>query len=370
MAVPLLDLRAQYVNIREEIEAVLEDIFVSQHFIGGPYVSGLEADIASYTGIPYAIAVASGTDALLLSLRAAGIGRGDEVILPTFTFFATAGAVFNTGATPVFVDIEPDTFTISPESARQAITSRTRAIVPVHLFGQCADMDAIRAIAEEYDLFIVEDAAQALGAKWNGENACSMGDVGAISFFPSKNLGGAGDGGMILTSREDLDKSLRLQRNHGQGANYEHHIVGTNSRLDALQAAVLQIKLKYLDSWVEARRKNAEYYRQQFAEVEEITLPAEHPRAFHVYNQFTIRIPRRDQVKEHLQSKGIGCAVYYPIPLHLQECFRDQGFPSNKCPIAEQASREVLSLPIYPELTREQQDEVIAEVKSCLLLNT
>ena len=366
MSVPLLDLRAQYACIKSEIDAAIADVFDSQRFVGGPHVEALEEEIARYIGAGHALGVASGTDALLLSLRAADIGPGDEVITSPFTFFATPGAIHNAGATPVFVDIKPDTFNIDPARIEAAVTERTRAIVPVHLFGQCADMEPVLEIAARHDLLVIEDAAQSLAARYQDRMAGTLGQMAATSFFPSKNLGGAGDGGMITTNDPDMAHRIRLQRNHGQGDTYVHHIVGTNSRLDAIQAAVVRVKLRHLDAWTQQRRRNAAYYTERLAGLPDVVPPVEHAGCCHVYNQYTIRVPRRDEVLAGLRQRGIGCAVYYPLPLHLQACFAHLGYEEGAFPEAERASREVLSVPVYPELSREQQDEVIDALAGCL----
>lgn len=362
MAVPLLDLQVQYQAIRAEIDAAVAAVFSTQRFVFGPEVERLEAEIAAFVGAKRAVAVASGTDALWLTLRAAGIGPGDEVITVPFTFFATAGAIHNCGATPVFVDIRSDTFNIDAAQVEAAITPRTRAIIPVHLFGQCADMAALTAMARRHGLFVLEDAAQALGSRYGERFAGALGDAGAISFFPSKNLGAPGDGGMVITDDVALADALRLQRNHGQGETYFHQTVGTNSRLGELQAAVLRVKLRYLRQWTEARRANAAAYTARFAGVDGVTPPVEVAPCRHVYNQYTLRLTRRDVVRERLRAKGVGCAVYYPVPLHRQECFLHLNCAEGRFPVSEQACREVLSLPVYPELTEPQRQEVMAAV--------
>lgn len=366
MSIPLVDLRAQYCAIKNEIDQVVAEIFEEQRFIGGHHVTSLEQEIAAYANVNYAVGVASGTDALLLTFRAAGIGPGDEVITSPFTFFATAGAIVNVGAKPVFVDIDPRSFNINTDLLEQAVTPRTRAIVPVHLFGQCADMDGVWQVARKYNLMVIEDAAQSLGATFHGQCAGTLGDAAAVSFFPSKNLGGAGDGGMVLTNDADLAEKVRLLRNHGQDTSYKHVFVGTNSRLDALQAGVLRVKLKYLPQWTEQRRSHAAYYTQHFQDIEQIKCPEEQEGAYHVYNQYTIRVPRRDDALARLRQREIGCAVYYPIPLHLQPCFRELGYRKGDFPEAEKASLEVLSIPVYPELQRHQQDEIIENIQQHL----
>lgn len=362
MAVPLLDLQVQYQAIRAEIDAAVAEVFATQRFVFGPQVERLEAEIAAFVGARHAVAVSSGTDALWLTLRAAGIGPGDEVITAPFTFFATAGAIHNCGATPVFVDVRPDTFNIDVAQVEAAITSRTRAIIPVHLFGQCADMAPLMDAARRRGLFVLEDAAQALGAQYGERFAGALGDAGAISFFPSKNLGAPGDGGMVTTDDAALARALRLQRNHGQGETYYHEVVGTNSRLGELHAAVLRVKLRYLRAWTEARRENAAAYTARFSEIEGVTPPVEVSPCRHVYNQYTLRLAGRDAVRDALRARGVGCAVYYPVPLHRQQCFAHLAYGEGRFPLAEQACREVLSLPVFPELTQAQREEVIAAV--------
>ena len=372
MAVPLLDLRTQYQNLRGEVDAAIRRVVESQRFILGDEVEALEREVTAVLGVTHGIGVASGTDALLLALRAAGVEAGDEVIVPTFTFFATAGAVVNAGARPVFADIEPRGFNLDATTVEAALTTRTRAVIPVHLFGQCADMDSIGAVAERRGLAVIEDAAQAIGARLGDRPAGSMGVLGCLSFFPSKNLGGFGDGGMITTSDDALAGRLRQLRVHGQSGRYVHDEVGFNSRLDALQAAVLRAKLPYLDAWVESRRRNASHYREQFAalglsgdgEEAPLVVPEELPGRRHVYNQFVIRARERDALKEHFTARGIGTAIYYPKPLHRQECFAAVAERDASLPVAERAAAEVLALPVYPELTEAQLEEVISGVAS------
>lgn len=366
MAIPLLDLRAQYLRIKDEIDEAVAEIFESQQFIGGPKVEALERAIADYARAPYAVGVASGTDALLLLLKASDAAAGAEVITTPFTFFATAGAIFNVGARPVFVDIDPKTYNIDPNAIEEKISPRTRAILPVHLYGQCADMDPILELAAKYNVFVIEDAAQSLGARYKGRPACSLGHAGALSFFPSKNLGGAGDGGMAVMRDSEIEARVRLLRNHGASETYYHQLVGTNSRLDALQAAVLLVKLRHLEQWTEERRANAAYYNQKFAEMPEVITPYVSPECHHVYNQYVIRLPKRDQARELFAKRGIGCSVYYPLPLHRQECFLDLEYDENAFPNSCAACEEVLALPVYPELAREQQDEVVNAVKDHL----
>jgi dTDP-4-amino-4,6-dideoxygalactose transaminase len=364
MNVPLLDLRAQFQTIRGEVMAAVERVFESQHFILGPEVESFERDAAEYCRIKHAIGCGSGSDALLLALTALGVGPGDEVVTASFSFFATAGSIARLGARPVFVDISPDDFNLDPNLIERAITPRAKAVLPVHLFGQCAEMDAIREVADRHNLPVIEDAAQAIGAGYCERRAGAMGAVGCFSFFPSKNLGGAGEGGLMTTDDDDLAEKLRLLRVHGMRPKYYHKVVGVNSRLDALQAAVLGVKLKYLDRWSDARRRNAEHYDKLFAEagVEEVTTPVVRPNRRHIFNQYTIRCSRRDELMDFLKRQGVGSEIYYPAPLHLQECFAHLGYKPGDLPATELASRECLSLPIYPELTEEMRRYVVEKI--------
>jgi dTDP-4-amino-4,6-dideoxygalactose transaminase len=369
--VPALNLKAQYATIRDEIEPVIREVLESQMFVLGPEVARLEAEIADYCGAAHGIGCASGSDALLLPLMALEIGPGDEVITSPYTFFATAGAVWRLGARPVFVDIEPDTYNLDPTLIEAAITERTRAIIPVHLYGQTADMGPIREVARRHDLAILEDAAQAIGAAYHGARAGTLGDVAAFSFYPSKNLGGFGDGGMMTTDDPQFAHRLARLRVHGMEPKYHHHEVGFNSRLDALQAAVLRVKLRHLDAWTSARRTVAERYRYLFASHGldgRVGLPVERPGHFHVYNQFVIRVPAtlRDQLREDLAARKIGTEIYYPIPLHLQACFAALGHRPGDFPRAEAAARETIALPIYPELTDAEQRYVVGAIHSFL----
>jgi dTDP-4-amino-4,6-dideoxygalactose transaminase len=363
--VPLLDLKAQYRVIKPEVMSAIEAVCDEQGFVLGPRVSAFEEATAQYIGSRYAIGCASGSDALLLSLMAMGVKAGDEVITIPFTFFATASVISRLGAKPVFVDIQPDTFNIDPALIERAITPRTKAIIPVHLFGQCADMAAINEIAKRKRMYVVEDACQAIGAVQQEKRAGVLGDTGCFSFFPSKNLGGFGDGGLITTNDKALADSMAMLRVHGSQVRYLHEAVGINSRLDALQAAVLHIKLKYLDQWAEGRRRNAERYRQLFAQTKSaecVTLPPTRPGNFHVYNQFTVRAPKRDELRAFLKEKGVGTEVYYPLPMHLQNCYRELGHEKGSFPLSEQAAEEVMSIPIYPELTEAQQGYVVETI--------
>jgi len=364
MNVPLLDLRGQFQTIRGEVMAAVERVFESQHFVLGPEVESFERDAAEYCQVRHAIGCGSGSDALLLALTALGVGPGDEVVTPSFTFFATAGSITRLGARAVFVDISPDDFNIDPDVIERAITPRAKAILPVHLFGQCAEMETIVTVAERHSLPVIEDAAQAIGAEYHKQRAGAMGAVGCFSFFPSKNLGGAGEGGLMTTDDDHLAEKLRLLRVHGMRPKYYHQVVGVNSRLDALQAAVLRVKLKYLDQWSDARRRNAEHYDRLFAEagVEEVVTRAVRPNRRHIFNQYTVRCSRRDELMDFLKRRGVGSEIYYPTPLHLQECFAYLGYKPGDLPVTERTSRECLSLPIYPELTEEMRRYVVETV--------
>lgn len=368
MNVPLLDLVAQFAAIREEVLPALMRVAERQHFILGEEVAALEQAIAKLSGTRHGIGCASGTDALLLPLRALGLQSGDEVITPAFTFFATAGTVHNTGGTPVFVDIDPATFNLSPAAVEAAITPRTRAIIAVHLFGQMAAMESIMAIAAKHGIPVIEDAAQAIGARRRIDGAWhvagSLGQVGTISFFPSKNLGAWGDGGMIVTQDDALAERLRRLRTHGGAKQYHHDEVGYNSRLDTLQAAILLAKLPHLAAWSAARREKAARYTEAFAGHPAICPPKTDPANEHIFHQYTLRVERRDALVAHLKSSGIGCAVYYPLALHLQPCFADLGYRRGSLPVTEAAMEAVLSIPIYPELTAAQQDAVVRAVKA------
>lgn len=364
-AMQFLDLKAQYAGIRQEVLDAVTRVLESQHFILGPEVEGLEKEVSVLTGCSHAIGCASGSDALILALLALEIGRGDEVITTPFTFVASAGSIARVGAKPVFVDIDPETFNVSPQAVERAITSRTRAIMPVHLFGLSADMFEINEIAAGHRIAVIEDAAQAIGARYKGRAVGTMGVIGCFSFFPSKNLGGAGDGGLVTTDDATLAERLRLLRVHGARKKYEYDLLGMNSRLDALQAAILRVKLRHLDRWATGRRRNAERYRELFHEFRlESTLksPTLPPGYTHVYNQYTIRVRERDALREHLQNRGISTEIYYPKPLHLQGAFAYLGHKPGDFPESEAASLEVLSLPIYPELTDEQQRSVVAAI--------
>lgn len=364
MKVPLLDLVAQHQTIHDEVMAVVKRVFDSQQFIMGAEVAAFEREAAAYCNVKHAIGCASGSDALLLALMALGIGEGDEVITTAYSFFATASAITRLGARPVFVDIAYDDFNLNVDLLERAITPRTKAILPVHLYGQCARMDVILEVAGKHSLHVVEDAAQAIGAEFQGRRAGSMGAVGCFSFFPSKNLGGAGDGGLMTTNDDELAAKLSMLRVHGMEPKYYHQVVGICSRLDALQAAVLRVKLKYLDGWTESRQANAARYGRLFQEagVEEVVPPKIHSNCRHIFHQYTIRCSRRDELKAHLQQSGIGSEVYYPVPLHRQQCFEFLGYKLGDLPETEQAALECLSLPIYPELAAHQQQYVVEKI--------
>jgi dTDP-4-amino-4,6-dideoxygalactose transaminase len=364
-AMMFLDLHAQYAEIRQEILDAIARVLESQHFILGPEVEALEKEMALLTGCKFALGCASGSDALILALLAHEIGPGDEVITTPFTFVASAGSIARAGAKPVFVDIDPDTFNISPEAIKKAITPRTKAIMPVHLFGLAADMNEVLDWAPSRRIPMIEDAAQAIGARYEGRAVGSLGSIGCFSFFPSKNLGCAGDGGIVTTNDADLADKLRLMRVHGARKKYEYEVLGMNSRLDALQAAILSVKMRHLSAWTAARRRNADRYRELFREFRLEALakaPIAPPRSVHVYNQFTIRVRERDELRKHLQARGIPTEIYYPKPLHLQPAFAYLGHRPGDFPVAEAASQEVIALPIYPELTEALQRTIVAAI--------
>ena len=360
-----LDLRAQFRGIRDEVEAAIRLVMESQHFILGPEVESLEDEIAEFVGCRFAIACASGSDALLLALMALGVGPGDEIVTTPFTFVATAGSIARLGARPVFADIDSATFNLNASALAAAITSRTRAILPVHLFGLPAEMDPILEIAELHKLAVIEDAAQAIGAKYRGRTVGSMGTMGCLSFFPSKNLGGAGDGGMITTDDPVLADRLKVLRVHGSRKKYCYELLGMNSRLDALQAAILRVKLRHLSEWTAARQRNAQRYRPLFEQcglLSDVVLPSAPAELEHVYNQFVVHVPNREQIRNTLQESGIPTEIYYPSPLHLQPAFAGLGYRVGDFPEAERTCQEVLALPIYPELTEEQQKAVVTSI--------
>lgn len=363
--VPMLDVKRQNAPLRTEIEAAIGEVIESGAFVHGPACRDFEAAMADYCDTKFAIGCASGSDALLLALMALEIGPGDEVIIPSFTFFATAGAVWRLGAKPVFADILPDSFNIDPADVERKITPATKAIMPVHLFGQTVDMEGLSAVTG--DLPIIEDAAQAIGAKYQGRPAGSLGQLGCFSFYPTKNLGAFGDGGIITTSDEQLADKLRVLRDHGQSPRYYHHMVGVNSRLDSLQAAVLGVKLQHLDAWAEGRRQNADRYAEEFKRLGvdgHLGVPQVDSVHESVWNQYTVRVPngQRDQLQQFLAERKIGSAIYYPVPLHLQACYQELGYEAGSLPVTEQAAREVLSLPIFAELTCEEFDHTVAAI--------
>jgi dTDP-4-amino-4,6-dideoxygalactose transaminase len=364
MKVPLLDLKAQFNPIRNEIMNAVEAVFESQQFINGPQVKELEKQIAAYSGCKSGVGVSSGTDAILCALMALDIKTGDEVITTPFTFFATAGCIWRVGAKPVFVDIDLKTYNIDVAKIEKAITKKTKAIMPVHLFGQVADMDTIMEIAKRYNLFVIEDACQSIGASYKGRKAGSIGTVGCFSFFPSKNLGTAGDGGMIVTQDAVLGEQLEIMRGHGSKPKYYHQVVGGNFRLDTLQAAILLIKLKHLDGWSAGRRKNAEKYNNLLKDMHFIIRPHIEPHNDSIYNQYVIRVPKRDELRKFLTEKGIGTEIYYPLSLHEQNCFKDLGHRKGDFPESETAAAETVALPIYPELTDEQITYVADSIKA------
>jgi len=365
MQVPLLDLKVQYAAIKNEILTAVSEVLDSQQCIGGPKVAELEKKIAAYSNCKFAVGVSSGTDAILNSLMSLNIGSGDEVITTPFTFFATAGCIARTGAKPVFVDIDPKTYNINPELISKAVTKRTKAIIPVHLFGQMCDMDAIMEIAGKYNLAVIEDAAQSIGSIYKGKKSGSIGTAGCFSFFPSKNLGGIGDGGMIVTNDQQLYERMMIMRDHGQQPRYYYKCIGGNFRLDPIQAAALLIKLPHLDKWAQQRRQNAAYYDKKFAGTK-VRTPYISPNSVSVYNQYCIRVPKRDELAAYLQKNNVGCAIYYPVPLHLQECFKYLNYKAGDLPESEKAAKEILAIPIYPELTDEMKDYVVKTILSFL----
>lgn len=365
--VPLLDLHAQYASMREEMRAAVDRVMESQQFILGSEVAELEHELADYSRVRHAIGCANGSDALLLALMALGVGEGDEVITTPYSFFATASSIARVGARPVFVDINPQTYNIDIDKLEAAITERTRAVMPVHLYGQCAEMRPIRELCERRGLRVVEDAAQAIGADDGQSRAGGMSDIGCFSFYPSKNLGGAGDGGMLTTNDDGLAEKLRLLRVHGGEQRYYHRVIGINSRLDALQAAVLRVKLPRLDGWSNARAERAATYNQLLTDAglcEEITTPFVREGVRHIYHQYVIRVQRRDALFDHLKEHGVGTDIYYPVPLHRQECFSYLDYGEGDFPEAERAARETLALPVYPELSSEQQQYVVGVISS------
>ncbi|MFP3953229.1 MAG: DegT/DnrJ/EryC1/StrS family aminotransferase [Candidatus Acetothermia bacterium] len=371
MKVPLLDLTRQYRDIKDEVDEGIQEVVDSQYFILGPEVEKFEEEVAGYCGVKHAVGVASGTDAIKLALQAVGVGEGenDKVVTSPFTYFATAGSIVNAGAEPVFVDIKPDTYNVDPEKIRELLEGSDnpqdyKAIVPVHLYGQTADMDEITEIADEYDTAVIEDAAQAIGAEFQGEKAGSIGDVGCFSFFPTKNLGGYGDGGMVTTNDDELAEKVNMLRVHGSKKKYFNELIGHNSRLDALQAAVLSAKLPHLDGWSEERRENARKYDAYLKDVPGVTTPTVLDNRNHIYHQYTIRVGegKRDGLQDYLNENDVGNKIYYPLSLHQQGCFEHLGYGEGDLPVSERASREVISLPVFPELTDEEIEYVCETV--------
>ena len=373
MQIPILDLKRQYAEIEDELLDAVKRVLASGGYILGSEVAAFEKEAAAYCGVKHAIGVASGTDALLLSLKALDVGPGDAVILPSFTFFATAGVVHNVGATPILVDIDPKTFNLDPDSLQELlrdekVRSRAKAIIPVHLYGQMADMDEVAEIADGHGLAIVEDAAQAIGTSYKGRRAGSVGRLSGFSFYPTKNLGACGDGGMITTDDDEASERIRLLRVHGAKPKYFHRMIGTNSRLDAVQAAILRVKLRHLEAWNRARRAIADIYDAALADVPGVVTPQRAPDRDHIFHQYTIRVAggKRDALREHLKENGIGSMIYYPVPVHLQECFASLGYTEGSFPAAEAACREVLSLPVFPEMTEAEVRVAADSVRSAL----
>ena len=362
--VPFLDLGAQYRSICGELAPALQHVFESTAFAGGPFVADFEKEFAAYCGCDFAIGVSSGTAALWLVMLGLGIGPGDEVITVPNTFIATAEAISFCGATPVFVDVDPQTYTMNPDLLESAITSCTKAIIPVHLYGQPADMDPIRAVAERYGLFVIEDACQAHGAQYKGRKAGSLADAGCFSFYPGKNLGAYGEAGAVTTNNPELAHTIRMLRDHGQTEKYKHALIGWNDRMDGLQGAILSVKLRHLDEWNEARRERARLYTEFLEDVQGIVVPQEAPYARHIYHIYAVRVPHRDRIIADLCGRGIGCGIHYPVPIHLQKAYEFLGYAEGCFPVAEQSAREVLSLPIYPELTLEQLETVAGTLES------
>ncbi len=363
MQVPLLDIKREYIETKADVDAALQQVLSHAKFILGPEVKEFEAAVADYLSVEHAVGVASGSDALVLALRACGVEQGDEVITTPFSFFASAGSITRLGARPVFVDIEPDTYNMDPTKLADACTTKSRVIMPIHLYGQTADMDPICEVAREKGVKVVEDAAQALSAEYQDKKAGSLGDAACFSFFPSKNLGGAGDGGMVTANDPELAEILRILRVHGSKPKYYHKIVGYNSRLDTLQAAYLLAKFPRLDSWSDERAKHAAIYDRELAGVGDLDLPKRLEYCHHIYNQYTIATARRDELVNVFKEEGIGHAIYYPVPLHLQECYADLGYHEGDFTVSERRAKEVVSIPVYPYLTEEEQDFVIETIK-------
>lgn len=362
MKVDLLDLKVQYKNIEKEIDKAIKEVLEGTHFIMGPNVKELEKEIAEFTGVKHAIAVANGTDALMLSLKALGIKEGDEVITTPYTFFASAETTSVLGAVPIFVDIEKDTLCIDPEKIEEKITDKTKAIIPVHIFGQMCNMDKIMEIANKYNIPVIEDACQAIGSEYRGRKAGSIGKLGTYSFFPTKNLGGYGDGGMIVTNDDELAEKIKMLRVHGSRKKYHHEMIGYNSRLDEMQAAILRVKFRYLNEWNNLRYKNAKVYSELLKDLN-ITLPYEREDCKHIYHQYCIRVDKRDELAKYLSENGVSTAIYYPISVHLLEVYKELGGKEGDYPVTEEACRKAIALPMFPELTREQQEYVVEKVK-------
>jgi len=366
MQVPFLDLKAHHDSMRGELETAIREVMDSNAFAGGPFVAKFEQDFATYCGVADAIGVGNGTDALWLSMLALGIGAGDEVITVPMTFMATAEAISYSGAKPVFVDIDERTYTLDPDLLERAISPRTKAIIPVHLFGQAADMDAILEIARRRGLPVIEDACQAHGAEYRGRKTGSIGTAGCFSFYPGKNLGALGEAGAVVTNNEELRNKIQMLRDHGQAKKYHHALIGWNARMDGIQGAALRVKLKHLDRANQARRANARFYDQHLAEVEEVILPTEAEYARHVYHLYVVRVQDRERVLQAMANRGIACGIHYPIPVHLQEAYRFLGHRKGSFPVAERCAEEFLSLPMYPELTTTQLGAVVHELKTLL----
>jgi dTDP-4-amino-4,6-dideoxygalactose transaminase len=370
MKVPFLDLKAQYVSIKDEVSAAIQQVFDMTAFAGGPFVAQFEKEFATFCKTQYAIGVGSGTEALWLVLLGLGVGPGDEVITVPDTFIATAEAISYCGAKPVFVDVEEDTYNMNPYLLKAAITSKTKAIIPVHLFGQMADMDPIMEIAREHKLFVLEDASQAHGAEYKGKIAGSIGDAGCFSFYPGKNLGAYGEAGAVVTNNPELNKKIRMLRDHGQAEKYHHDLVGWNGRMDGLQGAILSVKLKYLNAWNEARRRNARLYWELLGMIDSVVIPLESPNCKHVYHIYAIRVPHRDSVISALSEKNIQCGIHYPIPLHMQDAYKTLGLGTGSFPVAEKVASEFVSLPMFPELSTEQIVYVAGEIQKLIYEKT
>lgn len=363
----MINLKAQYSQIKEEIQEAIEEVLETQQFRGGDVLTRFEEEIKSFIQCSYAIGVGSGTDALIIALKALGLQPGDEVITTPFSFIATASSIVLAGGTPVFADIEPDTYLLNPQEVERKISEKTKVLLPVHLYGQCADMLTFMSLAEKYSLSVLEDSAQAIGACLYGRNVGNWGDASAFSFYPTKNLGAMGEGGLITTNDEHIAEHILLLRCHGSKKTYEHEIIGYNSHLHTLQAGILSVKLRYLKQWNEKRREVARYYTENLKELHELQLPVEREGNYAIYHQYVIRIPERDKARQFLQERGIGTAIFYPIPIHRQPCFQQFSSSQEAYPEAEKASREVLALPIYPEMTIEEMNYVIEGIKAFLV---